>query len=75
MPRLFLEAEPQLDTREAESKLTVVEALVLSLERSGRFNPNDVVHPHAVLWTDQGCPVATDHRAASAAAPSAPVLR
>ena len=52
MPRLFLEAEPQLDTREAESKLTVVEALVLSLERSGRFNPNDVVHPHAVLWTD-----------------------
>ena len=52
MPRLFLEVEPQLDTREAENKLTVVEALVLSLERSGRFNPNDVVHPHAVLWTD-----------------------
>ena len=52
MPRLFLEAEPQLDTREAENKLTVVEALVLSLERNGRFNPNDVVHPHAVLWTD-----------------------
>ena len=52
MPRLFLEAEPPLDTRGAENKLTVVEALVLSLERSGRFNPNDVVHPHAVLWTD-----------------------
>ena len=52
MARLFLEVEPQLDTQEAESKLTVVEALVLSLERSGRFNPNDVVHPHAVLWTD-----------------------
>ena len=52
MPRLFLEVETQLDTREAECKLTVVEALVLSLERSGRFNPNDVVHPHAVLWTD-----------------------
>jgi len=52
MPQLFLETEPPLDTREAESKLTVVEALVLSLERSGRFNPNDVVPPHAVLWAD-----------------------
>ena len=32
--------------------MTMVEALVLSLERSGRFNPNDVVRPCAVLWTD-----------------------
>ena len=31
----------------------MVEALVLSLERSGRFNPNDVVRPCALLWTDQ----------------------
>ena len=53
LPRLFLEAEPKLNTREAENKLTIVEALVLSLERSGRFNPNDVVRPCALLWTDQ----------------------
>ncbi len=52
MPRLFLEVEPTLDILEAENKRTVVEALVLSLERSGKFNPNDVVHPDAVLWTD-----------------------
>ena len=26
---------------------------MLSLERSGRFNPNDVVRPCALLWTDQ----------------------
>ncbi len=52
MPQLFLEVEPQLDTREAENRLTIVEALVLSLERSGRFNPNDVEKPSAVLWTD-----------------------
>ena len=41
-----------MDFREAANNLTVVEALVLSLERSGRFNPNDVVRPCAVLWTD-----------------------
>lgn len=43
MPRQFLEDEPKLDTREADNKLTLVEALVLSIERSGRFDPNDVV--------------------------------
>ena len=42
-----------MNTPEAENKLTMVEALVLSLERSGRFNPNDVVRPCALLWTDQ----------------------
>lgn len=31
---------------------TVIEALVRSLEAAARFNPNDVVRPHAVLWTD-----------------------
>ena len=31
---------------------TVIEALVWSLEAAARFNPNDVVHPCAVLWTD-----------------------
>lgn len=31
---------------------TVIEALVRSLEAASRFNPNDVVHPYAVLWTD-----------------------
>ncbi len=52
MLRLFLEVEPVLDTREAKNKLTVVEALVQSLERAAKFNPNDVVHPYAILWTD-----------------------
>ena len=31
---------------------TVIEALVRSLEAAAKFNPNDVVHPYAVLWTD-----------------------
>ena len=31
---------------------TVVEALVYSLESAARFNPDDVVHPCVVLWTD-----------------------
>ena len=31
---------------------TVIEALVRSLESTARFNPNDVVHPYAILWTD-----------------------
>lgn len=31
---------------------TVVEALVHSLESAARFNPNDVVRPSVVLWTD-----------------------
>ena len=42
-----------MDSREAATNLTVIEALVRSLERGGRFNPNDVVRPCAVLWTDQ----------------------
>ena len=41
-----------MNARETSDNVSVVEALVLSLERSGRFNPNDVVHPCAVLWTD-----------------------
>ena len=32
---------------------TVIEALVHSLESAARHNPNDVVRPHVVLWTDQ----------------------
>lgn len=31
---------------------TVVEALVHSLESTAKFNPSDVVHPYAILWTD-----------------------
>ena len=30
----------------------VIEALVESLEAAAKYNPNDVVHPYAVLWTD-----------------------
>lgn len=31
---------------------TVIESLVRSLEAAAKFNPNDVVNPCAVLWTD-----------------------
>lgn len=31
---------------------TVIEALARSLESAAKYNPNDVVHPYAVLWTD-----------------------
>ena len=31
---------------------TVIEALGRSLEAAARFNPNDVVRPDAILWTD-----------------------
>lgn len=31
---------------------TVIEEIVRSLEAAAKFNPNDVVHPYAVLWTD-----------------------
>ena len=31
---------------------TVIEELVRSLEAAAKFNPDDVVHPYAVLWTD-----------------------
>ncbi len=30
----------------------VIEALFGSLEVAAKYNPNDVVHPYAVLWTD-----------------------
>ncbi len=30
----------------------VIEVLVESLEAAAKYNPNDVVHPYAVLWTD-----------------------
>ncbi|MBZ0070156.1 MAG: BREX-1 system phosphatase PglZ type B [Gammaproteobacteria bacterium] len=30
----------------------VIEALVGSLAAAAKYNPNDVVHPYAVLWTD-----------------------
>ena len=34
------------------SDATVLDALVMSLRGAGRFNPNDVVAPCAVLWAD-----------------------
>ena len=34
------------------SGIAVIEALVGSLEAAAKYNPNDVVHPYAVLWTD-----------------------
>src|SRR5680860_991084 len=32
--------------------IAVIEALVGSLEAAAKYNPNDVVRPDAVLWTD-----------------------
>ncbi len=40
------------DTYTRSSVITIIEALVRSLENAVRFNPNDVVHPYAILWTD-----------------------
>lgn len=34
------------------AKKTVIESLMDSLEMTARYNPNDVVHPSVVLWTD-----------------------
>ena len=42
-----------MHSRETRDKVTVIEALVSSLKAAARFNPNDVVRPEAVLWTDQ----------------------
>ncbi len=41
-----------MDTEAIQSSITVIEALVRSLERAARYNPSDVVHPYAILWTD-----------------------
>ena len=37
---------------DGRSYVTVIEALVHSLESAARHNPNDVVRPDVVLWTD-----------------------
>ncbi|MCU7804271.1 MAG: BREX-1 system phosphatase PglZ type B [Candidatus Thiodiazotropha sp. (ex Lucinoma borealis)] len=31
---------------------TVIESLARSLESAAKYNPSDVVHPNAILWTD-----------------------
>ena len=36
----------------SQTSLSVVEALVASLQAAARFNPNDMVQPAVVLWTD-----------------------
>ena len=41
MLRLFLEVEPKLDSREAANNLTMIEALVRSLERQRQVQPGD----------------------------------
>ena len=41
-----------VSTYKAQPGISVVEALVHSLEGAAKYNPNDVVHPYAVLWTD-----------------------
>jgi hypothetical protein len=34
------------------AKQTVIESLMISLEAAVKYNPNDVVRPTAILWTD-----------------------
>ncbi len=41
-----------MGTEAAQSGITVIEVLARSLERAARHNPNDVVHPVTILWTD-----------------------
>ena len=43
-----MESSPSIE----RSGNTVIEALVGSLAAAAKYNPNDVVHPCAVLWTD-----------------------
>src|SRR5574337_33752 len=45
-------AEMQSNLAIERSGNAVVEALVNSLEAAAKYNPNDVVPPYAVLWTD-----------------------
>lgn len=37
---------------DAFANTTVIESLMASLEAAAKYNPNDVEHPSAVLWTD-----------------------
>ncbi len=41
-----------MSTYITQSVTTVIEALARSLESATKYNPNDVVRPAAVLWTD-----------------------
>lgn len=41
-----------MTSMDGRSYVTVIEALVHSLESAARHNPNDVVQPCVVLWTD-----------------------
>ena len=43
-----MQSSPSFD----RSGNAVIEALVGSLQAAAKYNPNDVVHPYAVLWTD-----------------------
>jgi len=41
-----------LGTSAADKNATVIEHLACSLENAAKFNPNDLVRPAAILWTD-----------------------
>lgn len=41
-----------MSTQTVYPSTSVIEALARSLASAARYNPNDVVHPYAVLWTD-----------------------
>ena len=43
----------QLGVASDKMNNTVVEALIHSIESAAKFNPNDVVRPCAILWTDR----------------------
>ena len=47
-----LRADMQPSPSIERSGNAVIEALVGSLAAAAKYNPNDVVHPYAVLWTD-----------------------
>ena len=52
MPQQCHEEGHLVSTQVVQSSVTVIEALVRSLESAARYNPNDVVRPAAILWTD-----------------------
>jgi len=52
MPQKSHEEGRLVSTQVAQSRFTVIEVLVRSLESAARHNPNDVVRPAVILWTD-----------------------
>ena len=52
MRQIYREGNYSVSIAPAYQNITIIESLARSLESSARYNPNDVVKPNVVLWTD-----------------------